>query len=145
MFRETGKLLVVFVLGSFATIVGTLAAAKLFPLAALGSDAWKVAAALNARHIGGAVNYVAVADATGMSASAQSAGLAADNVVCAGAPASPDASVAAAVCALLSCKLLAQAVDPEVYTVGMHTLVTGMIRQGYLTILKSCLVTLFRS
>jgi len=83
VFRETGKLLVVFVMGSVATIVGTLAAAKLFPLVALGQDAWKVAAALCARHIGGAVNYVAVADATGMSASVQSAGLAADNLVCA--------------------------------------------------------------
>lgn len=52
VFRETGKLLVVFVMGSVATIVGTLAAAKLFPLVALGQDAWKVAAALCARHIG---------------------------------------------------------------------------------------------
>ena len=41
----------------------------------------QVAAALAARHIGGAVNYVAVAEATGMSASAQAAGLAADNLV----------------------------------------------------------------
>ena len=41
----------------------------------------QVAAALAARHIGGAVNYVAVAESTGMSASAQAAGLAADNLV----------------------------------------------------------------
>ena len=41
----------------------------------------QVAAALAARHIGGAVNYVAVAEATGMTASAQAAGLAADNLV----------------------------------------------------------------
>lgn len=37
----------------------------------------------------GAVNYVAVADATELSASVQSAGLAADNLVCAGEPLSP--------------------------------------------------------
>ena len=41
----------------------------------------QIAASLAARHIGGAVNYVAVAEATGMSASAQAAGLAADNLV----------------------------------------------------------------
>lgn len=64
------------------TIIGTLAAASLLPLSALGGDAWKVAAALCARHIGGAVNFVAVADATAMSASVQSAALAADNLVC---------------------------------------------------------------
>ena len=40
-----------------------------------------MAAALAARHIGGAVNYVAVAESTGMSPSAQAAGLAADNLV----------------------------------------------------------------
>ena len=34
-------------------------AAQVFPLTALGADGWKVAAALAARHIGGAVNYVA--------------------------------------------------------------------------------------
>lgn len=102
---DTGKLLVVFIIGSFATIAGTLVACKLFPLKALGADGWKVrgaardvsmhgaalcsvclraismqaisvrickyrqqygilyiaqvASALAARHIGGAVNYVA--------------------------------------------------------------------------------------
>lgn len=44
----------------------------------------QVASALAARHIGGAVNYVAVAETTGMSSSAQAAGLAADNLICAG-------------------------------------------------------------
>lgn len=41
------------------TVVGTAAAAALVPLG-LGSDGWKIASALAARHIGGAVNYVAV-------------------------------------------------------------------------------------
>ncbi len=44
-------------------------------------DSAQIAAALAARHIGGAVNYVAVAEATGMTPSAQAAGLAADNLV----------------------------------------------------------------
>ena len=43
----------------------------------------QVAAALGARHIGGAVNYVGVAETLGISGSAQAAGLAADNLVCA--------------------------------------------------------------
>ena len=84
MFLETGKLLLVFIVGSCATIIGTLVAAKVFPLTSLGADGWKVshmtmhvrcllvhhaclqwllcpqvASALAARHIGGAVNYVA--------------------------------------------------------------------------------------
>lgn len=42
-----------------------------------------MAAALGARHIGGAVNYVGVAETLGISGSAQAAGLAADNLVCA--------------------------------------------------------------
>jgi uncharacterized membrane protein len=50
----TGPLLKAFFLGSVATIVGTFIAFPLVPLRALGSDqAWKVAAALAARHIGG--------------------------------------------------------------------------------------------
>ena len=36
-----------------------------------------------ARHIGGAINYVGVADTLDMSAAAQAAGLAADNLMCA--------------------------------------------------------------
>lgn len=43
----------------------------------------KVAAALAARHIGGAVNYVGVAETLGITGSAQAAGLAADNLLCA--------------------------------------------------------------
>ena len=41
----------------------------------------QVASALMARHIGGAVNYVGVAETLSMGPSAQTAGLAADNLV----------------------------------------------------------------
>eukprot|EP00183_Erythrolobus_madagascarensis_P006249 CAMPEP_0185843902 /NCGR_PEP_ID=MMETSP1354-20130828/266_1 /TAXON_ID=708628 /ORGANISM="Erythrolobus madagascarensis, Strain CCMP3276" /LENGTH=391 /DNA_ID=CAMNT_0028543485 /DNA_START=178 /DNA_END=1353 /DNA_ORIENTATION=- len=82
--RDTGVLLRAFVIGAIGTLVGTLVAAKCVPLRALGDDAWKVAAMLCARHIGGAVNYVAVADALGASGSATTAALAADNLVVAG-------------------------------------------------------------
>ena len=43
----------------------------------------QVAAALCARHIGGAVNYVGVAETLEMGRAAQAAGLAADNLLCA--------------------------------------------------------------
>ncbi|XP_021892188.1 uncharacterized protein LOC110810344 [Carica papaya] len=49
----------------------------------LGQDSWKIAAALMGRHIGGAVNYVAISEALGISSSVLAAGLAADNVICA--------------------------------------------------------------
>lgn len=81
--RDTGRLLGAFLVGSVATIVGTLAAWKLFPLHAMGADGWKVASALAARHIGGAVNYVGVCETLDVTASAQMAGLAADNLICA--------------------------------------------------------------
>lgn len=79
---QTGRLLPVYIIGSIATCVGTLVAWYLVPIkAALGSSAWKIAAALTARHIGGAVNYVAVADATAAPAEIVTAALTADNVV----------------------------------------------------------------
>ncbi|CAN1264514.1 Uncharacterized membrane protein YjcL [Linum perenne] len=60
----------------------------LVPMRSLGTDSWKIAAALMGRHIGGgtiwsAVNYVAIADALGVTPSVLAAGLAADNVICA--------------------------------------------------------------
>ena len=39
------------------TTVGTVVAYWVVPLASLGPDAWKMAAALMARHIGGAAGY----------------------------------------------------------------------------------------
>ena len=69
----------VFAVGSAATVVGTLVAALLVQLKALGPDAWRVAG-LAARHIGGAVNYVAVAEELGLAPATVTAGID-DNVV----------------------------------------------------------------
>ncbi|KAG5558641.1 hypothetical protein RHGRI_008552 [Rhododendron griersonianum] len=66
-----------------ATTIGTVVAYFLVPMRSLGQDSWKIAAALMGRHIGGAVNYVAIAGALGVSPSVLAAGLAADNVICA--------------------------------------------------------------
>ena len=40
-----------------ATVVGTLVAFTLLPMRALGSDSWKIAAALMGRHIGGGLYF----------------------------------------------------------------------------------------
>ncbi|CAM8911809.1 unnamed protein product [Rhodiola kirilowii] len=81
--KSTGKLLLAFIMGSVATTIGTLVAFKVVPMRSLGQDSWKIASALMGRHIGGAVNYVAIAEALGISSSVLAAGLAADNVICA--------------------------------------------------------------
>ncbi|XP_014751886.2 uncharacterized protein LOC100845047 isoform X4 [Brachypodium distachyon] len=81
--RSTGALLLAFLLGSLATTIGTVATFLLVPMRSLGKDNWRIAAALMSRHIGGAVNYVAVAEALEVSPSVVAAGLAADNVICA--------------------------------------------------------------
>ncbi|XP_044505211.1 uncharacterized membrane protein YjcL [Mangifera indica] len=81
--KSTGALLLAFLLGSVATTVGTYLAFLIVPMQSLGQDSWKIAAALMGRHIGGAVNYVAISDALGVSSSVLAAGLAADNVICA--------------------------------------------------------------
>jgi uncharacterized membrane protein len=79
--RETGRLLVAFLLGSACTLAGSVLAMALFPLSSLGTDGWKIAAALTARHIGGAVNYMAVSEALEISPSTFGAGLAADDLI----------------------------------------------------------------
>ncbi|KAG7014753.1 yjcL, partial [Cucurbita argyrosperma subsp. argyrosperma] len=81
--KSTGTLLLAFLLGSVATTIGTVVAYFLVPMQSLGQDSWKIAAALMGRHIGGAVNYVAISDSLGVSSSVLAAGLAADNVICA--------------------------------------------------------------
>ena len=81
--RDTGRLLGAFTLGAVGTVGGTLVALALFPMAHLGPDAWKMAAALCSRHIGGAVNYVAVSEYLSITPSLVAAGLAADNLICA--------------------------------------------------------------
>ncbi|XP_042399892.1 uncharacterized membrane protein YjcL-like [Zingiber officinale] len=81
--KSTGTLLLAFLVGSVATTIGTIVAYLLVPMRSLGPDSWKIAAALMSRHIGGAVNYVAVSEYFGVSPSVLTAGLAADNVICA--------------------------------------------------------------
>ncbi|ERM96451.1 uncharacterized protein LOC18424385 isoform X1 [Amborella trichopoda] len=81
--QSTGKLLLAFWLGSVATTIGTVVAYLLVPMRSLGNDSWKIAAALMSSYIGGAINYVAVSKALGISPTVVAAGVAADNVVCA--------------------------------------------------------------
>ncbi|KAK8970501.1 hypothetical protein KSP40_PGU005182 [Platanthera guangdongensis] len=81
--KSTGNLLLAFLIGSAATTIGTVVAYFIVPMRSLGQDSWKIAAAIMSRHIGGAVNYVAVSEALGVSPSILAAGLAADNIVCA--------------------------------------------------------------
>ncbi|KAJ8613787.1 hypothetical protein CTAYLR_008854 [Chrysophaeum taylorii] len=82
--RDGRKLLLPFVVASAGTVVGTLVAWPLAPLKSAIPDVEvraTIAAALAARHVGGAVNYVAVADAGAAPASIVAAGIAADNAV----------------------------------------------------------------
>ncbi|KAL4575826.1 hypothetical protein LXL04_011913 [Taraxacum kok-saghyz] len=81
--KSTGKLLLAFLIGSVATTIGTLVAFLVVPMRSLGQDSWKIASALMASYIGGAINYVAVSEALGISPSVVAAGVAADNVICA--------------------------------------------------------------
>ncbi|KAG0498041.1 hypothetical protein HPP92_002732 [Vanilla planifolia] len=83
--HSTGFMLLAFLVGSAATVIGTIVAYLLVPMKSLGQDSWKIAAALMASYIGGcmAVNYVAVSEALGLSPSVFAAGIAADNVMCA--------------------------------------------------------------
>ena len=80
--RDTGSLLPIFITGSLATVLSTLIAITVVPLSSLGENGWKIAAALCARHIGGAINYVAVTVGLEAGQDAVSAGLAADNLIC---------------------------------------------------------------
>lgn len=80
--RDTGSLLLAFGVGAVATVIGTLVAYAVVPLTSLGPNVgWKIACALCARHIGGAINFVAVADTLAVDGTAVSATIAADNVV----------------------------------------------------------------
>jgi len=84
MLRETGRLLGAFALGAVATVGGTLVAWALFPLPVagpLGEAGWRIASALTARHIGGAVNYMAVSDCLAIPPHVFGAGLAADDLI----------------------------------------------------------------
>ncbi|EYU25136.1 hypothetical protein ABFS82_06G029600 [Erythranthe guttata] len=81
--RTTGTLFFAFLLGSVATVVGTTVAFLMVPMRSLGPDNWKIASALMGSYIGGAINYVAISEALGVSPSVIAAGVAADNVICA--------------------------------------------------------------
>lgn len=69
-----------FCFGSVGTLLGGVVGYAIVPLLSLGDEAWKVCAALTSRHIGGAVNYVAVANVLNVSPKVLGAGLAADNL-----------------------------------------------------------------
>ncbi|KAG8381270.1 hypothetical protein BUALT_Bualt06G0105100 [Buddleja alternifolia] len=75
--RSTGTLLLAFLLGSVATVVGTTVAFLIVPMRSLGQDNWKIASALMA------INYIAISEALSISPSVIAAGVAADNVICA--------------------------------------------------------------
>ncbi len=47
MITDTGRLLIIFIAGSIATVIGTLVAFKLLPLLSLGNDSWKVTVLFN--------------------------------------------------------------------------------------------------
>lgn len=51
--NSTGTLLLAFLLGSVATVIGTVVAFMLVPMRSLGQDNWKIAAALMGSYIGG--------------------------------------------------------------------------------------------
>jgi uncharacterized membrane protein len=80
--KDTGTLLTAFGVGAFATVVATIITFPIIPLKSLGGDVgWRVACALAARHIGGAINFVAVAETLNIGGDAVAAAIAADNVV----------------------------------------------------------------
>ncbi len=79
---DTGSVLFAFLIGAVATVIGTLVAFPLLPMKSLGlHQGYKVACALCARHIGGAINFVAVAETLQIPGTIVSAAIAADNVV----------------------------------------------------------------
>jgi uncharacterized membrane protein len=84
IFTQTGRMLPAFLLGSVCVLVGSAVAFLLIPLGStsyLGQEGWKIAAALTARHIGGAVNYIGLCDSLSVSKSTFGAGLAADDLI----------------------------------------------------------------
>jgi uncharacterized membrane protein len=79
-FRNMGSMLKAFLIGSAGTILGTFVAYTLVPMKTV-TDSKKVAVALCARHIGGAVNFIAVSDVLKIPSEVIAASIAADNVV----------------------------------------------------------------
>eukprot|EP01040_Poterioochromonas_malhamensis_P004842 gene4842-5197_t len=79
-FKVTGKLLTIFLIGSLGTVLGTFGAYWLIPMKTMNGGK-KIAAALCARHIGGAVNFVALSDIIKIDPEIVAAALAADNLI----------------------------------------------------------------
>ena len=97
--REGRKLLAPFLVAVLGTVLGTVVAWRLVPLQrgipALAARA-TMASALTARHIGGAMNYVSVAEVGGAAPELVAAGIAADNAIVAPYFVEPPRLVAAA-------------------------------------------------
>ena len=86
IFRETGRMLQAFILGTFGTLLGSFIAMLLLggpigSVVGLPGDGWKVAAALTAKNIGGGLNFFAVTNALELSPASLAAGLAIDNLL----------------------------------------------------------------
>ena len=78
--RSTGPLLKAFLVGACGSVVGSIVAYALVPMRdILGGE--KIAAAICSRHIGGAVNFVCVADILKIPPELIAASMAADNVL----------------------------------------------------------------
>lgn len=77
--RETGRMLLAFGIGTIGTVIGVLVGVQLVPL---GETAGQLAGVFSATYIGGGLNFVAVAQATGFDNGSQmAASVAADNLV----------------------------------------------------------------
>lgn len=74
--------MIAFIIGSLSTVISTILTYTILPLSFLGQNGWKIGSALAARHIGGAINFVAVCETLNVdNGSIVSAAIAADNVV----------------------------------------------------------------
>jgi uncharacterized membrane protein len=79
IFRETGRMLLAFGIGTVGTVIGALVGVRLIPL---GESAGELAGVFSATYIGGGLNFMAVAQATGFDDGSQmAASVAADNLV----------------------------------------------------------------
>ena len=77
--RESGRLLLIFLIGSVGTTVGALSG--FFLLHNLFPELYKVAAMFTGTYIGGSVNFVAMADTFGASGQMSSQAVVADNLL----------------------------------------------------------------
>lgn len=79
IFRDTGRMLLAFAIGTVGTVLGALVGARLIDL---GPTAPELAGVFSSTYIGGSLNFVAVAQATGFQNGSQmSSSMAADNIV----------------------------------------------------------------